>query len=249
MWYGSTSGDSNRASPIPATLPCPKIPQQPTKKRCSTPSRSTYCNPRNRTSACAIVSRVTRGPRVRALAPAFHDREPWPHRQKRRGRGARIAKSRRHLHFVGVADDHRRAAYRFTRPAPRVFARSPEHRAVVQVVDGDLASLTPIQRGEGRGSAGLVGKSRARGPEERRGADRRQVEVGRGEIHIRGLGLAIEEEREMLRGMDLAEDDRRAEGGVAAHPPRVDAEVRERLAHVVPETIPPYFRDHAGAAS
>src|SRR4051812_17737016 len=43
---------------MPARLPWPKIPKQPAKKRCSTPSRSTYCAARKRTSACAAVCRT-----------------------------------------------------------------------------------------------------------------------------------------------------------------------------------------------
>jgi len=35
-------GSCSRACPIPATFPCPKIPKQPSKKRCCLPSRSTY---------------------------------------------------------------------------------------------------------------------------------------------------------------------------------------------------------------
>src|SRR5262245_30354562 len=42
---------------MPATLPWPKIPKQPAKNRCRSPSRSTYCCSRNRTSAWATVSR------------------------------------------------------------------------------------------------------------------------------------------------------------------------------------------------
>src|SRR5215203_993303 len=46
------------AWPTPATLPWPKIPKHPAKKRCSAPSRSTYWFARKRTSAWAIVSRT-----------------------------------------------------------------------------------------------------------------------------------------------------------------------------------------------
>src|SRR5579862_2589713 len=43
---------------MPATLPCPKIPRQPSNSRCSTPSRSEYWFLRNLTMACATVMRV-----------------------------------------------------------------------------------------------------------------------------------------------------------------------------------------------
>src|SRR5438309_1593866 len=42
---------------MPATLPCPKIPQTPAKNCVRRPSRSTCWFFRNRTSACAIVKR------------------------------------------------------------------------------------------------------------------------------------------------------------------------------------------------
>ena len=44
----------------PATLPCPKIPNAPGIRRCSTPSRSLYWLARNRTSAWATVSLTAR---------------------------------------------------------------------------------------------------------------------------------------------------------------------------------------------
>ena len=55
---GRCSSASRSASPIPATLPWPKIPKQPSTSRCSTPSRSLCWRTRNRTTACATVSRV-----------------------------------------------------------------------------------------------------------------------------------------------------------------------------------------------
>src|SRR4028119_341070 len=49
---------SKSAWPMPATLPCPKMPKQPAKKDVSAPSRSTYWFARKRTSAWAIVNRT-----------------------------------------------------------------------------------------------------------------------------------------------------------------------------------------------
>src|SRR5215212_611632 len=60
--YGSASGSSSsawsKAWPMPATLPCPKIPKQPAKSLCSSPSDSEYWALRNLTSACATVRRT-----------------------------------------------------------------------------------------------------------------------------------------------------------------------------------------------
>src|SRR5579864_3651373 len=52
-----------RAWPNPATLPCPKMPKHPPKKRCSAPSRSTCCAARNRRRACPTVSSMVAEPR------------------------------------------------------------------------------------------------------------------------------------------------------------------------------------------
>src|SRR6185503_15285403 len=43
---------------MPATFPCPKIPNTPEKNISSSPSRSTYCDARKRMSAWAMVRRV-----------------------------------------------------------------------------------------------------------------------------------------------------------------------------------------------
>src|SRR5256885_5420437 len=50
-----TSACWRSACAIP-TLPWPKIPKQPPKKRLRTPSRSTYCAARKRINACAAVN-------------------------------------------------------------------------------------------------------------------------------------------------------------------------------------------------
>src|SRR5215210_7654623 len=80
-WYGRAPGSSSsacsRAWPTPATLPCPKMPKQPSTSRCSTPSRSLYCWARNRTTAWATVRRT-----VLISGPPRH-RE-----RSERGRGA-----------------------------------------------------------------------------------------------------------------------------------------------------------------
>src|SRR5437762_3144156 len=47
---------------MPATLPWPKMPKQPPKNRWRTPSRSTCCAARKRTSACAAVSLIVAMP-------------------------------------------------------------------------------------------------------------------------------------------------------------------------------------------
>ena len=57
--YGTeppASSASSSAWPIPATLPCPKMPKQPSISRCRTPSRSVRCAARKRTTAWPTVS-------------------------------------------------------------------------------------------------------------------------------------------------------------------------------------------------
>src|SRR5919202_3366234 len=64
---------------MPATLPWPKMPKHPAKKRRSTPSRSTYWLARNLTSAWAIVSLIapTYLP-PSTLMPQFLETAPAP---------------------------------------------------------------------------------------------------------------------------------------------------------------------------
>src|SRR4051794_5316743 len=65
---------------MPATLPCPKMPRQPAKKRCSMPSRSTCCAARKRTSACAAVSRTPNAPSVYVAAVRTSEKHARPRR-------------------------------------------------------------------------------------------------------------------------------------------------------------------------
>ena len=55
---GSSSRASYSASPSDSTLPCPKIPNTPANRQCSSPSTYVLWATRYRTSACAVVSRI-----------------------------------------------------------------------------------------------------------------------------------------------------------------------------------------------
>ena len=134
-----------------------------------------------------------------------------------------------------------------TRPAPGVLDVRPEVVAVVEVVDCEVAARSRVQRGEGRRAARLVGQARAAGPEDRRRRDRTEVELVARDVHVGRLRLAVEEHREIVRRKDLAEDDRRAQLRVGAHPTGVDAKTRERRPNVVAEAVPTDLRDHRGA--
>src|SRR5207245_649252 len=164
------------------------IPQQPAKKRCSIPSRSTYCDARNRTSAWAMVICVTWAP----VAPeATRSRRAWASRPRTRGATPRSPPRR---------------------SRPRVSARAAtprECRPLVEVVDGHSTSAPNLERRQSGGAARLVREPGAGGPKERRRGDGVQVELISREVHVWRLGLAIEEERKAVRRIDLAEDDRR----------------------------------------
>ena len=47
------------------------------------------------------------------------------------------------------------------------------------------------------------------------------------QVHVRGLGLAIEEQRESVGGIELAEDDRGPQVGIGSHIGVVDSETLE----------------------
>ena len=118
--YGSAPGSSisacSSAWPRPATLPWPKMPKQPSKNLCSTPSDSLYCWLRNLTVAWATVS-CTVSPMITSPLGSVGGRPAGRPRCRapRSGRGGR----------------------RSSRPAPRRGVwRSGHHVQVVHVVAG-----------------------------------------------------------------------------------------------------------------
>src|SRR5439155_10223294 len=137
--------------------------------------------------------------------------EPRPHLEQRGGGRSRIAETGRHLDLIAVADDDRRVTQRLARVVPRLLLGPPEHRPVVEVVDGHITSAANLERRQSGGTARLVREPGAGGPKERRRGDGGQGELIAREAHVWRLGLAIEEERKAVRRKDLAEDDRRAQ--------------------------------------
>lgn len=100
---------------------------------------------------------------------------------------------------------------------------------------------------EQRGAARLLGEPCPGNPEQRRLPNRVMVEVGGQEVHVRGLWLTVEEQREVVGRMNLAEHDWRPQFRVGAHPTGVDAEPLQRFAHERPETVVADLRDHRRA--
>ena len=88
----------------------------------------------------------------------------------------------------------------------------------------------------------------ARRPEHPRCADRVEVELVDRDRHVRRRRLAVEEQREVVGRVDLAEDDRRAQRRVRADPARIDAEPLERAAHVRAERVVADLRDDRARA-
>src|SRR5919107_1245066 len=109
-----------------------------------------------------------------------------------------------YLDFGLVADGHGGVPERLPVAVGRLLFRGPERRPVVQVEDRDARG--PLLEGrEGRRTARLVGETGACYPEERRGRDRFEVEVLDRQVHVRGSWLAVEQEREVIGGVDLTE--------------------------------------------
>ena len=61
-----------------------------------------------------------------------------------------------------------------------------------------------LERGERRRAARLVGEACARDPEQRSGGDPVEVQIFDRHVHVGGLGLAVEQDREVVWWVDLA---------------------------------------------
>ena len=182
-----------------------------------------------------------------ALRAALDDRELDAELEQRGGRLLGVARPGHHGRLVAVADRHGGVLQRELRPAAGLGLVGPEHRPVVEVVDGDPAVVAGGERGERRAAARLLRQAGAGGPEHARGADRVVVELVGGDRHVGRRRLPVEEQREVVGREDLAEHDRRAQRRVGADPPRVDAEALERLAHERAERVVADLGDDRGA--
>ena len=184
--------------------------------------------------------------REHALGPALDDRDLHAQLEQRRRRLVRVARADGDLDLVTVADRHGRVPERLARPPAGLGLVGPEHRPVVEVVDGDRA-LASGQRSQRGLAARLRGQPGAGGPEHLRGPDRVEVQLARLDRHVRRRRLAVEQQREVVRRVDLAEHHRRAQRRVRADPAVVDAEAAQRAAHVRAERIVADLRDHGAA--
>src|SRR5690242_5339985 len=131
--------------------------------------------------------------------------------------------------LVEVAHRHGRVRQRLLDPVPGLLAGRPEHRAVVQVEDGDVFPGSGPEGGQGGGAARLLGQAGDGNPEDAGLSDGVEVELAFVDLQVGGLGQAVEVQREVVGGEDLAEGHRRGQvldrGDVAI----VDAVVPERL--------------------
>jgi hypothetical protein len=183
-------------------------------------------------------------PRVRALAAPLHDHQARPKLEERRGGRPRFAQSRCHLHLVRVPHNDGRPASGLGRQAPRVIAGPPEGWAMVEIMDRDVAPPACVQRGQRGRATRLVGESRAGRPEQRRGGDGLEVEFLAGDVHVGRLRLTVEEEREAIGRVDLAEHERRSKIRIGPHPARIHPESGERFENVLAEAVATDLRDH-----
>jgi hypothetical protein len=189
------------------------------------------------------------GPRQHSRRTPLDNRHRHAELEQQRRRFQRIVAANRDRHLLLIADRHRRVAQGLARPPPGRRVVVPEHRPVIEVVDRDRARCrigTRAQGSERRVAARLRGEPGAGGPQHARGADRVEVELVDSERHVRRGRLAIEEDREIVGRMDLAEHDRRAKCRVHADVSRVDAEALEGLAHVDAELLRADLRDDGG---
>src|SRR6185437_14729846 len=122
-----------------------------------------------------------------------------------------------------------------------------EHRAVVQVEDGDVLPGPGLQGGQGGGAARLLGQAGDGDPEDAGLLDGAEVELVFVDLQVRRLGQAVEVQREVVGREDLAEGHRRGQvldrGDVAV----VDAVVLERLMQEPAERVVAGAGDDGGA--
>lgn len=74
-------------------------------------------------------------------------------------------------------------------------------------------------------------------PQHPRGGDRLQIKVTRGDHQVRSHRLAIEQQREMIGRVDLAERHRRAQPRAHTDEPVVDADLSHRHAQILAEGV------------
>ena len=88
--------------------------------------------------------------------------------------------------------------------------------------------LAGPQRRQRRRAAGLLAEAGAGHPQDPGVADRVEVQLLDRDLQVRRLRLAVEEQREVVGRVDLAERQRRAQRGVDADEAVVDAELAQR---------------------
>src|SRR5919107_290450 len=103
-----------------------------------------------------------------------------------------------------VADGNGGLPQRLPVTVARLLFRVPERRPEIEVEDRN-ARGAPLQRCQRRGAARFVGEPRARDPEQEYRRDRVKVEVFDRQVHIGGLRLAVEQDREVVWRVDLTE--------------------------------------------
>ena len=94
-----------------------------------------------------------------------------------------------------------------------------------------------VEGGQRRRAARLLAESRTGRPEDAGLPHGVEIDLVGDDVQVGGLGLAIEDEREPVRRIQLAEDDRREERGMRAHVAVVDAERGERGVDVRAEAL------------
>jgi hypothetical protein len=181
-----------------------------------------------------------------ALGPALDDRQAHAEVEQPLGGLERVARADRDLDLVAVAHRDGRVRERRPRLAAGLVGVGPEHRPVVEVVDRDPLAAGR-ERGERRRPARLGRQPGAGRPEHARGADRVEVELVGREREVGRRRLAVEEQREVVGRVDLAEREWGAQRRVRGDEARVDPEALEVAAQVAPERVVPDLRDHRRA--
>ena len=105
------------------------------------------------------------------------------------------------------------------------------------------------ERGVVGGPAGLLAQAGDGEPEHPGGAHRVEVELGRLDVEVGSLGLAVEVEREVVGREDLAERDRGLQSGIGRDVAVVHSEPVEFPEQVAAERVVADPRDQRGAVT
>src|SRR5665647_179369 len=193
----------------------------------------------------AVVSRF----RENTAWAHFHDRELDAALQQGIRCTMRIAFADRDFALLAIADRDRDLSECTLHLEGRELWRIPEHRAVVEVQDGEWPTFARRPGSEVGGSAWLLRKTGDGRPIDARSTDRVKVQLAHIDHEVRRDRRAVKVEREVVWCKDLAERDRRIQPVHGPHESIIDAQATQFPANESAEGIIAGAGYHGGASA